>query len=218
MNWKNRSMGVCLAAMLLVGALACNIADTFIAQATVTPTRTPRPTFTPLPKATNTSIPSPTSPPPTLAPTRTPTRRPATPRPPTPKPPVAQPPAPTAAPVSQYEFHPNPPLPCVHSGLTFLKGTVYLDKNDPNSKYVGAIVALGPPDGSTIWDVVKTIDDGTYTFVLSDQGVGRKGTWAIWMVDPSLKRKSDISAPIVTNGLPDSDPTSCWTSGVDFWK
>ncbi len=103
--------------------------------------------------------------------------------------------------------------------MTYLKGTVYLDKNDPNSRYVGAIVALGPPDGSTIYAMVKSDDYGQYTFVLSGEGQPpNKGTWALWLVTPSGERKSDIGGPIVTNGLPAGDPSSCWASGVDFWK
>ncbi len=154
-----------IAAILFVAVLACRTADVFIAriEVTVTPTRTQRPTLTPLPQVTDTLVPTVT---PTPAPTGTPTRRPPTPRPPTLKPPPAAP-QPT---VSSYEFHVNPPLPCAHSGLTYLKGTVYLNKNDPNSKYVGAIVALGPTDGSTIYDVVKTNDYGEYTFVLGGKG------------------------------------------------
>ncbi|MDO8624723.1 MAG: hypothetical protein Q7R47_01470, partial [Candidatus Diapherotrites archaeon] len=87
-----------------------------------------------------------------------------------------------------------------------------------SDRYVGAIVALGPPDGSTIYDIVQTDGMGEYTFVLSEQGVGRSGTWAVWLVDPSHRRKSDIGGPIITNGLPAENPSSCWASGVDFWK
>ena len=122
-----------LAAMIFIGALACRTADVFVAQATVTPTRTPRPTFTPLPPPTNTPAPSPTNPPPPTVvpktPTRTPTRRPPTPKPPAP-PPAA--PQPTAVPASTYEYHVNPPhgvtdntRRCEHSGMTYFKATVY---------------------------------------------------------------------------------------------
>lgn len=201
-----------LAVMLFAAALACRSADTFVAQATVVPTRTPRPTFTPIPTATDTPVPTKTA---TPAPTATATKRPPTPRPPTPKPQPTAPPQPT---VSPYEFHVNPPFPCTHSGLTFLKGTVYLDKNDPNSKYVGAIVALGPPDGSTIYTKMQTDIYGEYSFILSDPGQPHPGTWGLWLVDPSEHRKSDIGGPIVTNSLGADDPNSCWTSGVDFWK
>ncbi len=206
------------AVLLFVGALACRTGDMFIAQATATPTRPPRPTFTPIPPPTDTPVPTDTS---TPEPTATATRRPAATR----KPVVPTPkPAPQATPVPQptvspYEFHANAPAPCTHAGNTYLKGTVYLDRNDSSQRYAGAIVALGPPDGSTIYTVVKADDYGEYTFTLSAAGQPpSSGTWAIWLVDPSYKRKSDISGMIVTNGLPASDPTSCWTSGVDFWK
>lgn len=142
-----------LAAAVFTGAFACRTADVLVAeQATVTPTRTPRPTRTPIPTATDTPVPTDTpTPEPTATSTRRPTVRP-TPRPPTEVPaPVVV--APTTSP---FEFHVNPPFPCEHSGLTYLKGTVYLDKNDPTNVYVGAIVALGPPDGSTIYDRQKT--------------------------------------------------------------
>ncbi len=221
MDWKKQDVRLALVVMLFMGALACRTVDSFIAQATVTSTRTPRPTFTPIPPDTDTPVPTETKPPPPTA-RPTATRRPPTPRPtarpPTAVPPPAQPPAPPPPPPSTFEFHANPPLPCAHSGMTYLKGSVYNDRNDPNNKYVGAIVALGPPDGSTIWDHVKTDANGEYTFVLSNPGQPRPGTWALWLVDPSLKRKSDIGGPIITNDLPADNPQSCWAGGVDFWK
>ena len=208
-------------ALLLLGTLACDATTAvsqLIAEATATATHTPRPTFTPLPTITNTPAPTDTATP--VPPTFTPTKAPPTARPTArpataaPKPPTA-PPAPT---ISAYEFHANAPLPCQHSGMAFLKGTVYLNRSDPNSRYQGAIVALGPPDGSTIYDIVQTDGMGEYTFVLGDQGVAKPGSWGIWLVDPSHKRKSDIGGPITTNDLPADNPNSCWTSGVDFWK
>ncbi|CAG0947196.1 hypothetical protein ANRL1_03796 [Anaerolineae bacterium] len=210
-------MKLVLATLFFVAGLACRTADVFIAEATVAPTRTLRPTNTALPTPTYSPVPTDTATPaPTIAPVqKTPTRRPATPKS------VIPSPRPTTAPqstVSPYEFHANPPIPCAHSGLTYLKGSVYNDKNDPNNKYIGAIVALGPPDGSKIYDVVKTDSYGEYTFVLGGPGQANPGTWAIWLVDPTHNRKSDISAPITTNNLPADNPASCWTSGVDFWK
>jgi hypothetical protein len=101
---------------------------------------------------------------------------------------------------------------------TFLKGTVYNNKNDPGNRYAGAIVALGPPDGSTVYEVVKSDDLGQYTFILSTPGQARPGSWGIWLVDPSMNRKSDIGGPIVTNDLSSDDPNSCWAGGADFWK
>jgi hypothetical protein len=138
--------------------------------------------------------------------------------------PTAKPPTPIPQPVaaapttSPFEFHVNPPIPCTHSGLTYLKGTVYLDKNDPTNIYVGAIVALGPPDGSTIYDRQKTNDLGQYAFILSQPGHGTVGNYGLWLITPSDVRKSDIGGPINTNDLPADNPASCWASGVDFWK
>lgn len=216
--WSNKWVRtLAFAAMLLVGAMACNGSELLIALATVTPTRTPRPTFTPVPTATviPTVAPTITA---TPVPTRTATRRPPTARPRTntPKPPP-QPTAPPQPTVSAMEFHVNV-LPCTHSGLTFIKGTVYLDKNDPSQRYNQAIVALGPPDGSTIYERVLSDGNGEYTFVLSEPGQGRVGNWAVWLVYPDSKRKSDIGGPINTNGLPAGDPKACWAGGVDFWK
>ncbi len=211
-------------AFIFVGALACRTSDVFIAQATVTPTRTPRPTFTPLPPPTNTAAPLPTVPPPpptvavvpTKPPTPRPTARPATPRPPT-QPPAPPPAQPTAVPVSTFEFHVNPPS-CVHAGNAYIKGTVYNDKNDPGNVYAGALVALGDSNGASIWvGPIKSDDIGQYTFTLNSNGAAPGNYW-VWLVDPSLKRKSDIGGPISMNNLPDTDPKSCWAGGVDFWK
>jgi hypothetical protein len=203
-----------IAAILLAATLACQSADLFVAQATVTATRTPRPTFTPIPSATNTFVPTQTA---TRAPTTTATSRPTlrpTAKPPTPKPQAVVPPPPT---VSPFEFHVNPPT-CAHAGQTYIKGTVYLDKNDPNQRYVGAIVALGPPDASTIYARVQTDGVGEYTFNLGGPGEAHPGNWGVWLVDPSLNRKSDIGGPINTNNLGADSPNSCWAGGVDFWK
>jgi hypothetical protein len=208
-------MRFAIAAIIFAAILSCRTADVFIAQVTLTPTKTPRPTYTPLPPPTDTPAPTDTATPePTATATRKPTARPPTPRPPTPRP---QPTAPPAPPVSQFEFHVNPPT-CAHSGQTYIKGTVYLDKNDPSNVYVGAIVALGPPDGSTIYDTVKSDQYGQYTFTLGLPGQAHPGTWGVWLVDPSHNRKSDIGGPIVTNDLPADNPSSCWAGSVDFWK
>jgi hypothetical protein len=210
-KWGTRLV---FAVMLLAGALACHTTDVLLAQATVTPTRTPRPTLTPVPSATATLVPTMTA---TPAPTSTPTRRPPTPRPPTAKPPTAAPQPVNQPTVSTMEFHVNPPT-CAHSGDTTIKGTVYLNKNDPSQRYVGAIVALGAPDGSTEYvDPVLTNWNGEYTFVLGAQQ-GRPGNWGVWLVTPAHVRKSDIGGPINTNDLPAENPASCWAGSVDFWK
>ena len=79
----NKKMCLVSAAMLALAALACQPAALFVAQATVVPTRTPRPTFTPIPSATNTLVPTQTATPaPTATATKKPTLRPTT-RPPT---------------------------------------------------------------------------------------------------------------------------------------
>ncbi len=206
-----------IAAVLLMGVLACDAGDVLVAFATVTPTRTPRPTFTVIPTATNTPVPTNTATlAPTLEPTKTATRRPTV--RPTARPPTATPkpsaPQPT---VSTMEFHVNSPT-CTHSGLTFLKGTVYLDRNDPSQRYYRAIVALGPPDASTVYATVLTDGMGEYTFVLGENGKAVPGYWGIWLVTPSMVRKSDIGGPIATNNLGPENPNACWAGGVDFWK
>jgi hypothetical protein len=118
------------------------------------------------------------------------------------------------------EFRAFVPKPCEHSGGVYIKGTVYLDKNDPNNRYVGAIVALGSPDGSTIWaDPIKTDGMGEYTFTLSTPGAPpNKGSFGIWLVTPALVRKSDVGGPIVINGLGPDSPGACWAGFVDFVK
>ncbi len=207
-----------LAAIMMLGALACD-AGTFVSLvAEPTPTRTPRPTFTPIPTITNTPQPTRTNTPiPTVAPTKTATRRPATKvptKPPTPKPAATAVPQPV---LSQFEFHVNP-VSCSHAGNTYIKGTVYLDKNDPNQRYAQAIVVMGAPDGSTAYtDPIKTNDNGEYTFTLTENGP-RPGNWGVWLVKPDMTRKSDIGGPITTNNLGADNPASCWAASVDFWK
>lgn len=214
--YVHRKMVFALIVLVLSG-LACQVTNQLIAQAPVTPTRTPRPTFTRIPPPTNTPEPTFTA---TAAPTQPPatSTKPPTPRPTTPKPPpTATKPVVIQPTVSPYEFHVNSPS-CAHSGLTYIKGTVYLNRLDPSQRYVGAIVALGPPDGSVIYERVKTDDYGEYTFVLSQPGQARPGTWGLWLVTPSGERKSDIGGPIVTNNLPADNPNACWAGTVDFWK
>ena len=206
-------------AVLFVGTLACSSSEIFVAQATVTRTRTPRPTFTPMPDMTDTPVP-------TIAPTRAPTlvltaTKPPTARPPTARPATAVPKssAPSVAlpTVSSMDFHVNPPT-CAHSGKTYIKGIVYLDKNDPSQRYAQAIVVLGSPDGKTRYaDPILSEWDGTYTFILNDNGP-RPGSWGVWLATASLVRKSDIGGPINTNSLGPDDPKACWAGSVDFWR
>jgi len=212
-TWGKR---LALITLLFMGSLACSTtSNLFVAQATLIPSRTPLPTFTPFPDATETAVPTITT---TPAPTKSPTAtaRPATPKP-TAAPKVVVPTTPPQPVLSSMEFHVNPAT-CSHSGLTFIKFIVYLNKSDPSQRYQGAIVALGPPDGSTIYDIILSEWNGEYTFVLGDAGKARPGNWGVWLVTPSRVRKSDIGGPIVTNDLPADNPKACWAGGVDFWK
>ncbi len=227
MQLKKWMVRITLGAILVLGILGCQITDQLIAQSsgpTPTRTRTPRPTFTPIPVSTDTPMPAPTAAPtntaaPTVKPTTRPvpsaTRRPATAVPvvqPTAKPVVA---GPTTSP---YQWHANPPG-CEHSGLTSIKAKVYGDKNDPNSGLAGVKVAMGGPGGDQYVPPVTTEWDGTYVFILSDNGQpGRVGTWYVWLIDDSGKRISDIGGPINTNNLGPDDPASCWHGWVDFWR
>ena len=116
------------------------------------------------------------------------------------------------------EFH-NNPVSCAHAGQAYIKGTVYLNRNDPNSRYAGAIVAFGPPDASTRYgDPIKTGDDGVYTIVLGDMGQAKPGYYGVWLMTPNGTRKSDIAGPVAMNDLPDGNQSACWAAIVDFWK
>lgn len=206
---------ILLPVLLVAGAIACRTADMFVAQApTVTPTRTLRPTITPIP--TETTQPSPTA---TTQPTSalTATRRPATPRPPTPKPAAPAPaPAPVQPTVSSMEFHTNPTV-CQTVGQAVIGGKVYLDKNNPNSAYAGAVVALGPPDASTVYAPYQKADgNGNYSFVLADPGIAKPGNYGVWLVTPGGQRKSDIGIANLNDVT--SGSSACSAAVIDFWK
>ncbi len=198
-----RARRYALLAALISLTLACRTSDLVIAQLQPTPTRTRvLPTFTPTPTQTLT-------PPPTATNTRPPTARPTA-RPTAIPPPPAQA-APTAFP---YVYH-AVLQKCEHAGDTFVKGSVYADRNNPNSKIVGALIVLSSgPDGERV-DLVRTTD--SYTFVLRSQGA-LPGNFFVWVVDPSLKRISEISPMISFNGKSPSEPGACWAAIVDFWK
>jgi len=219
MQFRHWGIRLALGFVFCVSALGCHLTDTFVAQATITPTRTRtvKPTFTPIPPTSTPVPPSPTAlPSPTLKPTVRPTPRPPTKPPPT-KPPAPPPPSgPTASP---YEWHVNPPG-CEHSGLTYIKGAIYSNKNDPGSRTSGVRVALGAADGANQYVPPVTSDDnGEYTFILSDPGTpGRVGTWYVWIIDSNGRRISDIGGPMNTNNLAPDAPGTCWHGWVDFWK
>ena len=222
MQFKNWGTRVALGVLIVSGVLACRVSDTFIAQgATVTPTRTPRPTFTPIPPPTSTTAPLPTVPPTKPPPTSTvkPTSKPlpsATRKPSTAIPPTAPPSGPTQSP---YSWHANSPG-CEHAGGVFVKARVYGDKNDPNSGVEGMTVVLGDGAGNR-FDIPPrtTTYDGTYDFVLSPDGASPyTGTVYVWLIDSSGKRISDLGGPMVFNGLGPDAPNSCWHGWVDFWR
>jgi hypothetical protein len=219
MQMKQWGIRFALGFALCVGALGCHLTDTFLAQATVAPTRTRtvKPTFTVIPSPTVTPIPP--TPIPTKAPTATlrPTLRPATKPPPT-KPPVIAPPPPSGPTASRYEWHVNAPG-CEHAGGVYIKARVYGDKNNPDSGVEGMRVVLGDGGGNR-FDIppVTTTWDGTYSFTLSQDGSSPFiGTIFVWLIDANGNRISDIGGPIKTNGL-GPDAGGCWHGWVDFWR
>jgi hypothetical protein len=126
---KKRLIGIFGLAVAVLGLLACD-AGTFVAMInppTATPSRTPRPTFTPRPATTDTPEPSPT-PAVTDTPDASPTptkRAVATTRPATPKPAATAPPPPPQFPV------------------TFAEGYLCPQPNDPIWKITGRINKTG---------------------------------------------------------------------------
>ena len=213
MQMRQWGIRLALGFVLCIGALGCHLTDTFLAQATVAPTRTRtvKPTFTVIPSPTVTPIP------PTLTPTKVPsatlrpTLRPATKPPPT-KPPAPPPPAPAGPTTSPYEWHVNAPG-CEHAGGVYIKARVYDGHNADSPGREGMSVALGGSDGQSIWDKVTTTWDGTYSFTLSGDGEPpHKGTFYVWLVDANGKRISDIGGPINIDG------GDCWHGWVDFWR
>ncbi len=218
MQMRQWGIRLALGLVFFIGALGCHLSDTFLAQATLTPTRTRtvKPTFTPIPSATATqpptAVPSPTKLPPTA------TRRPATKPPPTKPPAPPPPPAPAGPTASPYEWHVNAPG-CEHSGGVYVKARVYGDKNNPDSGMEGMRVVLGDGSGNR-FDIppVTTTWDGTYSFTLSPDGAPPfKGTVYVWLIDAGGKRISDIGGPMVFNGL-GPDNGGCWHGWVDFWR
>ncbi len=218
-HWVVRLM---LGCVLVLTALACQSADIFVAQfkPTATPTRTVRPTFTPIPP-TATPVP-PTAVPPTAVPTatRTPTRRPPTPRPPTAvPPPVVAAPQPTAVPVSRMEYAANPAT-CVHSGGQYIKGKIYDSSNPGANGVAGFKVALGGGGGSDPWIVINNFDDGVYSFTLAGDAGPYKpaGTYYVWVMNQSGTRVSDVGGPININPVGPDAAGTCWAGSVDFWR
>lgn len=208
-HWVAR---LALGVMLLIGALACRTSDIFLAQATVIPTRTVRPTFTPLPPPTDTPAPTATIPPsPTAKPTARPTLRPTA-RPPTPKPPPP-PPAPVAQPTLPQLRYKSSFKDCIHSGQTFIEGHVY---DNAGGFLNGVTVAMsGSPDGA-IADSKESgfSDDGKYSMIVNAFGASPGQSRWVWVVENG-KRASDI-VRFDFNSLPDTNPATCWNGVADF--
>lgn len=219
MQFNRWAAWLSLALLLFVGGLACETTDRVlsVAQAnTATPTRTPtrRPTFTVVPTSTNTPIPPTNTPLPTA--TRTATRRPptATPKPPTPRPQATTPPQPTT-PRYQYSAAGSG---CEHSGSSWIKGSVYADKNDPNSGMPGVKVVFGGSAGDAYAKPELTGGDGVFAFTLTADTDHRAapGTYYVWIVDESGNRISEMAGPIRIEG--GSSDSSCWAGSAFFTK
>ncbi len=228
-------------AVVLLGVLACRTFDVFIAQATLTPTptRTVRPTFTPVPPDTSTPVPTNTRVVPTKAPPA-PTRRPATARPPTPKPATAAPVVvqqPTQPPKPAYEFSlipascpssdPDGPcnvqgggVQCHHSGSKHIKVLVFNDVHDPNSQRQNGKVRFSlSPDGTPLDpDEVNQWNGVAEKTLSADQDAPSKGngTYYAWVIDDNGKRISDMSPAIVLNDRPAEDSAMCTVAMVIF--
>lgn len=221
MQFKNWAARIALGILFFAGVLACRVTDELIAQGpTVTPTRTPRPTFTPIPLPTQTTAPSPTAPPtnppptlkpPTLRPSPIPTKRPNTAPPP-------QPTSPAKPTTSPFQYAANPAT-CVHAGNQYIKGKVY-DSKDPNANGVGGLkMAMGGADGNNAYVTTPNEYDGFYTFTLTTSGSGAQaGTYYIWILDGSGRRISDVGGPINMNPVGPDAPGACWAGSVDFWR
>lgn len=109
----------------------------------------------------------------------------------------------------QYLFH-SLNVWCGYAGATWIVGSVY----DGLTPLNGITVDLGNYP-YVVYDHTTTVANGSYTFVLSLEGQGaRTGTYDVWV--------SGIYAPLsdqvrfVINGLPASDPSSCWAARADF--
>lgn len=218
MQMKSWGIRLTLGFVLVIGALGCQLTDTFLAQAPATPTRTRtvRPTFTRVPPTPTPVPPSPTPPPTATRVPPTATRRPAT------KPPPTVPPAPQ----SQPQLPPQPQFAygtanvgCTHAGNQYIKGRVY-ESQDPSAGGVpGITVALGDSTGTNPWVTVKTEWDGFYTFTLSTPGGPgtARGAHYVWLIEGG-RRVSDIGGPINMNPVGPDVPGTCWAGVVDFYR
>ncbi len=104
---------------------------------------------------------------------------------------------------------------CTYDKDTYVKGTVYRNRNDSTSGIVGAIVILSQTIDGPAFRIVKSQE--TYTMIVR-YGEPYATTFYAWVVDPSLKRISEPSPAIRFNAKGPDDPDACWGAIVDFWK
>ena len=82
----------------------------------------------------------------------------------------------------------------------------------------GMKVAIGGAGGDA-YDTNTTSGDGDASFILSLEGQGaRLGTFYAWVLGGSGNRISEIGGPVVINGKPNTDPTSCWAGWFFFTR
>jgi len=140
--------------------------------------------------------------------------------PPTPVPtptPIPQPtptPAPQPTPTPAYYYR-VAYTACIHSGDTFIEGTVYEGQNRVNGVKVRLSYA---PDGPPVVNDYVTGTDpskpGMFTHILMPHAP-RPGTWCVWVVDNNGNRISEVGC-VTTNNLGPDDPNACWRGVVDF--
>ena len=198
---RNRVVILLVAITLIVAMVACSTGSLLArkAEATSTPTKTPKPTFTATLEPTATPVPTDTpTPTPTATFTPLPTDTPVptdteTPVPTdTPKPtrkPTARPPAPTAKPTNK-PAPPNTPAPQYAFRMTLQQnwpncgtsGIKVFFKNRSGGPYAGmqfAVYAGGVCVGLSSW---ANQMDGSTDFILSNDGP-RAGNWEVQAVE-----------------------------------
>ncbi len=180
----------------------------------VTPLPTQTSTSPPVPTSTCTGTPGPSA---TLRQsTPTPTLRPPT---ATPRPPTSTPLPPTALPISSQYYYRPVLQGCVHSGGTYIKGTVWIGQT-PQSD-VRVRVSTGPEAGSVVAEAITAPQsDGTWTYTIVLKAIGSFGAtpaaWYVWTADANGKPTSDPNFTVTTNNLNPSDPNACWFVTLDF--
>lgn len=197
--WARRlALGIAIAATIL----ACRTTDVLSTASQPTPTRVAaRATFTPAPTATST---------PTVKPTLRPTLRPTA-RPPTAKPqPTAPPPPAATVPPFRYKAV---NIKCVHSGQSFIQGTVYEGSSPVNGKTVVMSFALDGPIADS--KESGSDGDGFYSMIVSAFGAVPGQTRFVWIVEGG-RRVSDAARFDFNNIKNPDDPASCWHGVADF--